>query len=220
MRRLQWLLWIEVEKYVLESGAFEALRFYQRIPNKRGRFPSLDAVVLPDIMGTISHTNSEHIPLVASFSYQDAMRLMGRGNRAEPSVMLLGQPGEGPKENVMSRFLAKIALEALAQRVMALPGALDELAQDPQFDPIRNHARRGHPRNWEFHQRRIYDMNRYFDEAGELVQTLYEYDLLLTHPERITPEGAVYSELYFVLCIMGIEFVIGFANTDVVGYRE
>jgi hypothetical protein len=51
--------------------------------------------------------------------------------------------GIPPADPVISRFVAKVALEAMAHRFPDRPEGLDYLCDEAQFDPIRDHARRG-----------------------------------------------------------------------------
>lgn len=61
-----------------------------------------------------------------------------------------------PRDTITSRFIGKIALESLAHKLSFSKDGLDHLIDDKQFDPIRNHVRRGSPRTWPCYIRRIY----------------------------------------------------------------
>jgi hypothetical protein len=116
-----------------------------------------------------------------------------------------------PPSQAVSRFLAKVAVEALAQKFMVLPDGLDYLVDESEFDSIRRHAREGQPKEWPHHARRIYDIERVLiDDSGRTVQTVYEYDFLYT------PK----NELYFVLALFGLELTINVGGPYVEGYLQ
>jgi len=50
-------------------------------------------------------------------------------------------------------------------------------------------------------------------------QVVYEYDLFFTNPENRTADGSIQSELYFVLCIFGVEFAINLGGSETEGYE-
>jgi hypothetical protein len=185
-----------------------SLRFHQSIGNKKGRIPSLDGVVLPD-----------DIPIKV-YKSKDIKLTFG-AVPDEASVQRIIQTGRGeitfedtttPPDNfIVSRFLAMMALEAIAQRFAPYEGGLDYLIDEPQFDPIRNHARRGHPRSWPYYVRRIYEENtKHLNDNDEPVQTIFEYTLFWTP----------HSELYFVIAIFGLEFAINVGGPELEGYEE
>ena len=64
------------------------------------------------------------------------------------------------------------------------------------------------------------DANRRVQLASESVQTVYEYDVFFTSPDNRTKDGSICSELYFVLCVFGCEFVINMGGPDTDGYEE
>ena len=212
----------KVEQPVLSSGAFKALRFHQAVPSKKNRIPPIGAVVWPDAAGEIFRSVMPGPGGIKELSVPPNMfeRILRDGEEQRQSRIFFPATGDMPSDVLMSRFLAKCAVEALAQRFILGTVPLDEaLINNQQIDPIRNHARRGEPRNWLFKRRTIYDANRKIEEDGKPVQTVYEYDFLFTTPERISEDGAVLSELYFVLAIFGVEFSINMGGPEMDGYE-
>jgi len=115
-----------------------------------------------------------------------------------------------PTGSVVSRFLAKAALEKMAQRVISHAGGVDYLANEPQLDSIRSHARRGSQPHWPVNVRRIYGENRrWIDSKGAEVQVLHESDILKTET----------NEYYYILALFGLEFAINFGGAEIDGYR-
>ncbi len=195
----------EVEKPFLGSPAISALRFNQAIPNKRGRVPPSRAVLLPGF------------PVVAyreisgpySFSLVAPSSAFNHIAKNSTGALLLPIQGEPPSELVVSRFLAKMALEAMALRLLRHPNGLSYLVDEPQLDSIRTFARRGHPKSWQYHVRRIYDVERQLTEAdGKSYQTVHEFDFL------VTPQ----QEWYFVFALFGLELAINLGGPKTEGY--
>ncbi|AJK45382.1 hypothetical protein BGL_1c08490 [Burkholderia plantarii] len=194
-----------VEKPLLDSPALTHLRFHEAIPNKRGRIPEIGGLILPGhVVRMQRHTDG---PYVASVAVPPVAldEIMG----GKSSTLILPIDVEPPATQIVSRFLAKVAIEALAQRLLNSPGGVDYVVDEVQFDPIRNFARIGQPREWPHHSRRIYDINHcWSDVRGEDVQVVHEYDFLYTEQ----------GELYLVLALYGLELAINIGGPEVDGY--
>lgn len=212
----------KIEGPVLASGTFKALRFHQTVASKKKRLPVMDALVWPESDArtrVVLPVQPDRMPIM-SVTPQALARIFEDGREGNPSLLVF-PPGDEPEQTLMSRFLAKCALEALAARLLAIEGEIQVLATDPRFDPIRNHARIGRPPAWPFTDRIIYGVDDVVVHRGEQpVQTMFEFDLLATNPENVNEEGAVVSEVYFVLAVFGREFAINLAGPEVEGYEH
>jgi hypothetical protein len=166
-----------VERPFLESEAVRTLRFQQAIPSKKGRIPSIEALLLPGFSSVIHRPkNGPYIGLIGV--EPGAMDYLAT---TKTGKFVLKLPGNPPDLNVVSRFLAKVALEALAERLMTTPGGIEYLINEQQFDPIRRYAREGYPAKWPHVARRIYTPNRTIErENGVKLQTVWEYRFLQT----------------------------------------
>ena len=110
---------------------------------------------------------------------------------------------------VVSRFLAKIAVECLALRLMHDDKSHRASIDDIQLNAIRDHARRGTTHEWPISIRQIYESDsRWTDASGKSVQRVHESDFVYT------PE----SEFYFVLSLFGVEMAINIAGPQIEGY--
>lgn len=199
----------KVEKPFLESSGIQELRSFRFIPSKKGRIPSLLGVtgegnrvqVFPQKKGPV-------MAIVAVDPHLFEQLLQGK----EASIIM--PTGTLPTDKtVVSRFLAKMAIEMLAQRLIHNGRSLDHLIDEKEFDLIRDHARVGKPMKWDYHSRRIYaaDETRIIGEKNVRVgKVTYEYDLLLT-PQR---------EWYFVIALFGVELSINLGGPHIDGYRE
>jgi hypothetical protein len=121
--------------------------------------------------------------------------------------------GFNPPERLMSRFLAKMGLEVLAQRFSHDMTLIRMLVDEQHYDRIRNWARRGdYPTNWPIHSRQIYpeDTLMRHPDNNEWVQAGFGYDLLMTRRR----------ETFFVFGLYGYEFVINMGGPSIKGYIE
>jgi hypothetical protein len=206
----------KVERPVLDSPAFKSLRFHQAVPSKRNRVPAISALIAPDVPVRVRRS-ADGAQTVVDVPTEYFDRIASETQTQH----LIFHVGGMPSDVAMSRFLAKCALEALAQRVGKTQAGVDMIVDDPQFDPIRGHARLGRPKQWAFATRELYEANRKIvASTGDSGQTVYEYDVFFTTPENTSEDGAILSELYFALCIFGVEFVINLGGPDVDGYRD
>jgi len=195
-----------VEKPFLESEAVKILRFHQAIPSRKGRIPSVKAVIDPDLPATVCRPRSGPFSTVVDVSLTTYMHLMS----TRSGKFLISFLGNDPEDFVVSRFLAKVAVEAMAMRLMKYDGGIEYLISESQFDPIRRFAREGFPRHWPHFARRIYDPYRKIDaENGRPLQTVWEYDFLQTE----------HDEWYFVLALFGLELTINIGGAEVDGYK-
>lgn len=199
----------KVEQPFLESGAVAMLRFNQRVPNKRGLVPLQHGILLPEYPAEIRlppHGASETDSFgIVSLSLEGAKHLLDSKNGK------LVFPAEGglPKASVVSRFVAKVALESMAQRLVPHAGGVDYLIDEVQLDLIRLHARRGETREWPVSVRRIYEANaKWIDADGADVQLVHESDILQTES----------GEWYFIVAIFGVEFAINYGGPTIEGY--
>ncbi len=197
----------KVEKPFLESEAITVLRFHQEIPSKRGRVPAITAVLSPGFPAVMRRDPGSDFAASVDLPPEAFEQLL----RQRHGMLILPAGAELPAGPVVSRFLAKAALESMAARLVMHPDGLEYLVDEVQLDPLRNHARRGDTPDWPFHSRRIYDANaKWFDERGSSVQLVHESDIFVT--DR--------GEWYFILAIFGLELVINYGGPDIHGYRQ
>ena len=116
-----------------------------------------------------------------------------------------------PDEKLMSRFLAKVSIEGLVERLRKLPSWEEEYFNDEQFTCLRNFARRGErPKHWPFHQREIYHEDTLHHDNEQQFQLLHEWDFL--HTDR--------GEMYFVICLFGQEYAFNLGGPEISGYKR
>ncbi len=197
----------KVEKPFLESTAILMLRFDQELQSKRGIIPPAQGLLLPGFPALVRRYSKG--PLAASvwLSPEAISSLYAKNSGA------LVFPSEAPLPTgaLVSRFLAKAGLEAMALRLVRFPDGLDYLVGEAQLDLVRNHARIGAPSQWPIHVRRIYEAQRkWIDHSGEALQVVFEFDILVTKA----------TEYYFVLALFGLELAINLGGPEITGYAD
>jgi hypothetical protein len=129
--------------------------------------------------------------------------------RGQPGRILTEQVITAPPPTVTSRFLAKIAIGCLADRLKDVEGGLDYLVDEPNLDRVRNHARRGTDQHWPVSVRRIYQANARWRQGHDASQKVWELDLFQDED----------GYLYLILVVFGVEFAIHLGDPDISGYR-
>lgn len=195
----------EIEKPFLDSPAISQLRFAQVIPNKRGRVPSSSGVLLPGFP-VVAHRETSGPYAMSLDVPEEALKYI---EHKQTGSLILPAESAPPTDRVVSRFLAKMAVEAMALRLLKDSAGLAYLVDEPQLDSIRNFARRGHPQEWPHHARRIYDADRTLpDLDGNVYQTVHEFMFLVTESQ----------EWYFVFALFGLELSINLGGPEIDGY--
>jgi hypothetical protein len=196
----------KVEAPFLDSPAIKRLRFHQELENKRGRVPSISGLITPDIPALVTRLPRENLTSVKVS--RDALEAIAQRPNGRLIVPLTGAT---PADAVVARFLAKVALEFMAHRIVRFPEGLAYLCDEEQLDPIRRYARVGSPSVWPVHERIIYGADDYsLDENGRRIQIVHESDFLVTSM----------GEWYFVLAIFGVEFAINIGDPSTEGYVQ
>jgi len=215
----------KIEKELLNQPYFISVRQRNIIKSKKGHLVP-DKILLP-------HPNGGWIDAWFDFDEEgtmsiifrnedlDKMKLITEGLINNLMIPIIPEP-EYPSK-IMSRFLAKCAFEYLMLRVNDIRFA--EVLHEEQFSPIKRYARFGEGGYWPYSQRRIYGEGDFFEDKSieEPYEILHEMDLLVIHinpPATINEEIIIYGEIYFVLVIMGIEYVINIGGPEIEGYYE
>ncbi len=121
--------------------------------------------------------------------------------------------------------MAKCAYEYLVLRAKEENfGKFSEYLKEEQFQPLRKYARYGEGcKIWSYSQRRIYGEGDLFSgfNREEPYETLNEMDFLFIESGRKIVDGEEYvdTELYYILVIMGIEYVISVSEPNISGYN-
>ena len=214
----------EVEKPFLELPELRLLRFQEAIPNKKNKMPVIDGLLNGNypikLKRKLSHDEVVNEVEVPTETMDKILKTSGETTIIVPAFTNEMLP---PNNSITSRFLAKMALEALADKLKDIENSLEDLINGSQFDMLRNHARLGRIKNWPCSIRRIYDYNKIWEYSDGLHgQMIHESDFLLIPVEENFELTAEYimTEIYFVIALWGIEFAINMAGPEIIGYEN
>jgi hypothetical protein len=212
----------KIEKELLNQSYFISLRHRNIIKTKKNR--TVPQKVLLPIKGKMTNAWFEYDGMRGNIylnSKEGIESILMEGRIIEPIII-------EPESNnyILSRFLAKCAYEYLVFRVgeKNFIAFSEYIKEDEQFAILRQYARYGEGcKFWPYYQRRIYGEGDMFCglEENKIYETLNEMDFLSIELERKLVNGveAVVLELYYVLVIMGIEYVVHLAAPEIDGYE-
>jgi HNH endonuclease len=207
----------DVEGPLLSHRSFRNLRAWYQIPTKKKRLPTLVGTHIGTNIQIGLRAAKQGDELVfGAYSVipersSDTDQLIGALSSSATDGGFCFVLGDPPPAKLMSRFLAKMALEAHWLRFN--PDLVDHLIDDPHYDRIRDWARRGNNYvDWPFSSRRIYPEETYMrhPDTDAWVQAGFAFDLLLTKRR----------ETFFVFCLYGQEFAINVGGPAIRGYEE
>jgi hypothetical protein len=203
---------IKIEKPLLDTTYFRDLRYRKKLANKKGHSPSILGVHLQSLspVDLFPDMNGSGASIAATFEKDE--KLFIQSMRTLPCGTLVVPVPTEPDRRLFSRFLAKVAIEAMALRLLDSPLGLQEIVDKKEFDPLRNYARRGLGTSfWDYHRRVIYSPDSVFVESdGKSYEVLHEWTFLYTQTR----------ELYFVLALFGMEYAINLGGPFIEGYEN
>lgn len=214
---------IKVEKPFFELKEIQALRFQECIPNKSGRYQVIDGILNGQALVKLTRIGlrGEIVGSVLCES-NDAFEQIISREKGQMIIPAFLDQSKLENSTVVSRFVAKIALEAFAQRLNSVE-ALDYLVNHNGLDPIREHARFGRTPDWPCSIRRIYSIQSHFCDSNiQDSQILYEYDFLVINTGTSIEDGkeVVSMIVFFVIALFGLEFAINMVEPDIEGYHQ
>lgn len=210
---------IKVEKEVLEMAYFKSVRGRNQIENKKGRTPGIPGFIKDKnkIEVSVFPNDSNILEVVI----EDKKLFKSIRNHNKLYIPILPEP---PKDNLLiSKFIGKVAIEALALRVASIDNWQEEFISNESLDELRGFVRYGKGyKIWPYHTRRIYHENQInFDEESKTpYEILHEFDFLLPDKPIVNGELNQLNNLYFVMAIMGIEYTINITNAGLGRYIE
>jgi hypothetical protein len=197
----------KVEAPFLTSPLIQALRHDQGLLTKKGRRPGLR--MLAGTGGWVTMFGPDgNKPGRLEFDSDEAAHRWAEQGRLG-GTMVTHHAAIPPSQLATSRFFAKVALGCLAVRFIEVDGGLESLVDEPELDPIRDHARRGTDPAWPVSRRRIYPADALWNEGGQADQKVWEHDLF-------EDDGFLFS----VFILFGLEYVINVGGPDLAGYER
>lgn len=208
----------EVEAPFLSSWYGRNSRFEMRVPSKRGRIPPGTGLHAQSRCKVDVCLDGDGNLAISAAPGEDESRFV-RTIQSHTRGSLYIPTATAPPENYeTSRFIAKVALEILAQRCINVVGWNEEIVEKRELDEIRNYVRRGRPGFvWPIHTRRIYAADWLFASIETApYEVLHEWDILAIP----SPDGSDATEFYVVLAIFGIEYAINLGGPELAGYYK
>jgi HNH endonuclease len=200
-----------VEGPLLTDPYFRDHRFQAEIMSKKGNPPRVMGIHMPSRVEVELLRNPDGSGISAGAAYERDDKVWVESIRKATYGKLYLPKPSAPNESLMSRFLAKVALESLALRLADFEGGVEEVDQKQQLDAIRNYARRGGTNVWPFHTRTLYNPDFSFNGSGQgRYEVLHEWTLLY-EPDDM---------LYLVIAIFGVEYAINMGEPEIDTYRN
>lgn len=214
---------IKIEKELLSQPYFISMRSRNEILTKKGNFVK-EKMIFPSALKSCEvEMRTARNGLIASFNDTELYELIKAGKIKTMIGPYIPEP-EYPN-TIISRFLAKCAYEYFLYImgedkydlcVQKLLGSKIDTLKD-----LRVYARYGKSKYWQYNQRRIYSEGDCFFNQSENIhyEMLHEMKFLTTEYKR-DPNGKVEAEIYFIMCIAGIEYAICISDSDISGYQK
>ena len=212
---------VKIEKELLAQPYFVSMRRRNDIRTKHGRFVK-ETFIFPSIMdiSPVSYNPEEKIVYIENDNVVNAI-ISGKCNKA---FSIFCDKPDTPN-TLMSRFLAKCAYEYFLYNmgkdnydlcVQEYLGRGKDLLKE-----LREYARYGVGKYWQYNQRRIYSEGDYFYNQNENIyyEILHEMKLFVKEHKHFQ-NGNVEAEIYFVMAIAGIEYAICLSDPDISEYQK
>lgn len=214
---------IKIENELLSQPYFVSMRFRNEILTKKRKLVR-QKMVFPGAMkcAEVVMQKTEN-GLIASIDDEELYEAIKAGKTGKMIAPYIPEP-EYPNV-IMSRFLAKCAYEYFLYNmgkekydlcVQELLGKEQDILKD-----LREWARFGKGKLWQYSQRRIYSEGDYVHNQKENknYKILHEMKFFTREHTRF-PNGYVEAEIYFVVAIMGIEYAICISDPDISEYQK
>lgn len=201
----------KIEQPFFDMTEIKRLRFYEKIPNKKGKIPAIEAIINGNNISIERVQPKGGYPPCAEF-------VQIKGN-IEEGIMFIPKYDDGELLNLsrtVSRFIAKIAFESLASKNIDDPEWIDYILCNKELDGMRNYVRFNMGETWPYRVRRIYyvDSEHCFS-SGSSYQIIYESDFLMITERSYFDENGnetIDAHLYFIVALWGLEFVINMVD--------
>ncbi|MCP8896352.1 HNH endonuclease [Shinella daejeonensis] len=205
----------KIEQPLLNDKSFRNLRAWYQVPNKRGKPPSLHGFLAGTELEIGLRVNKEGYTLEAERKREseEINRIISHREEAGHPIAFLFHRSMTPPAALMSRLLAKMALEPISLRMLHDPVLLENLVDEPHWDRLRRWVRVGdNLEHWPYSMRKVFPEETLMrhPETDGWVQAGYSLDLFIT----------TRRETYLAFIFYGYEFVINSGGPSIKGYEE
>lgn len=214
---------IKIENELLSQPYFVSMRFRNEILTKKRRQVK-ETMIFPSALKSaeaILQTTDEG--KVISFYDEDLFDRVKNGEVNEIMALYIPEPDYPNK--IMSRFLAKCAYEYFLYNMgkEKYDLCVQELLckESDILKSLREYARYGKGEYWQYNQRRIYsEGDVVFNQNEGLYYEILHEMKFFTREHKCLPDGDVEAEIYFVVAITGIEYVICLSDPNISEYQK
>lgn len=201
----------KIEQPFFDMTEVKRLRFYERIPNKKGKIPAIEAVLNGEKIAIERVLPKGNFPPCVEF-----VQINGNIEEGTMFTPFYDDGGLLEQSRTISRFIAKIAFEALAFKIIDDPAWIDYMLNNKELDDMRRYVRFNAGETWPYRVRRIYDIDsEHCFALGFSYQIIHESDFLMIKERSYFDEnGNEMSDayLYFIVALWGLEFVINLVD--------
>ena len=214
---------IKIENELLSQPYFVSMRFRNEILTKKRRQVK-ETMIFPSALKSaeaILQTTDEG--KVISFYDEDLFDRVKNGEVNEIMALYIPEPDYPNK--IMSRFLAKCAYEYFLYNMgkEKYDLCVQELLckESDILKSLREYARYGKGEYWQYNQRRIYSEGDIVFNQNEYLNYGILHEMkFFTREHKCLPDGDVEAEIYFVVAITGIEYVICLSDPNISEYQK
>ena len=146
----------KIEEPFLNDPYIMEIRFKSRILNKKKKSPIIKGFHLQSSKQIgISFDVYDHSLNICAIKENEEERWLNSLSNMDSGTLIM-PINLKPDPYKMSRFLAKVAIEALAEKVLEVPGGIDECIDKKELDGLRAYIRKGSSNIWPYAERKIY----------------------------------------------------------------
>lgn len=202
----------KIEKRLLEQPYFINIRHRMLIESKKGIIPPQDGYILTPQKAKANIEFIRNFGAIINIHDDVSISQIIDNKKGEMVIPFIDQPEENNK--ILSRFLAKLALEALLYKLIDVYGWIDEVMNKTELEEIKKYARYGSVKIlWPYHQRRIYSEKSKFNDIKLDISgynILHEFHFLFTKEKHF----------YFICAIFGVEYAINMGGPSIDSYIQ
>jgi hypothetical protein len=201
----------KIEKVLLDQPYFRSVRHRCGIESKKGNVPFEKGFQLSPFPTPIDiYIENGQRSIV--FIDETAIQKFLNAKSGAFVIPIISEPEKN--DPIVSRFLAKVSVEALINWIKEETEWIEEIMNKPELEHIKHYARYGSgTKLWPYHQRRLYHEEELFvnpEVLAEPYEILHEFKFFWTKGQ----------EFYFILAIMGIEYAINMGGPSIESYQE
>lgn len=214
---------IKIENSLLSQPYFVSLRHRNEILTKKGKLVK-QQMIFPGALKTAEVTmKTTDKGIVCSFDDEELYETIKEKcihTMIGPYILEPEYPN-----NIVSRFLAKCAYDFFLYNmggdkydlcVKELLGKENDILRD-----LREYARYGKGRYWQYNQRRIYsEGDLFYNKSEEINYEILHEMIFFTKEYNKHSNGMVEAEIYYVLAISGMEYAICISDPDISEYKN